>query len=68
MSDCTLCHKSLDLGDNNGQEHNICIKEMDRRADNNICTCCGQDPAGQYSVRCKSCETSVTNYQKYSGP
>ena len=31
MSDCTFCHKSLDLGKTNGQEHNTCVKELDRQ-------------------------------------
>ena len=71
MSDCTLCHKSLDstpYQETNGQEHNTCVKELDRRADNNICTMCGKEPASQDSVRCKPCKTSVTNYQNYPGP
>ena len=65
--DCRYCHKSLDLANNNGFEHDICVDECDNRKSNKKCITCGNRPKMSEHVYCILCGVSG-EYQNYPGP
>ena len=69
MSNCRLCKKPLDAGQNNGSRHNICDNESMRRVSMGLCAWCGKNPMGKYSfAQCEPCISSNADYENYPGP
>ena len=55
MTDCIYCEKPLYLAKNDGQEHDVCYAEFDRREQKGLCEYCGKNKAVETSTRCVDC-------------
>ena len=68
---CTLCHKSLGMADNDGLEHYMCIDESAMRIKHRVCHICGKTPLGEYNddvIICKTCDSSHALPSNFNGP
>ena len=69
MTDCSLCKKPLNAGQNNGSRHNICDNEAKSRVSRGICAWCGKNPKGKYNIaKCASCIEFDAEMHNYPGP
>lgn len=68
MTDCEYCKKPLDAGDNNGEYHDVCSVEYDRRHMKNICVRCGANGIfPEYKYYCITCAYDGS-FEDYPGP
>ena len=62
---CAFCKKSLDVGQNDGYDHIVCLAERNRREDDGMCVYCGKESVkNSRTVSCGHC----TKTQGYPGP
>ena len=64
MTNCVYCEKPLYLSKNDGQEHDVCYAEYDKRTENGMCEYCGENKRVENDLKCADCQQ---NYRGYIG-
>ena len=66
MTNCELCHTSLDLKPSNapnGGQHNDCDAEFNNRVNAGLCVYCGNNPSiGNGNKSCGQCPNEYVRY------
>ena len=52
---CIRCDKPLSLAPHDGQEHDVCYIEYDKRIESEMCERCGQNKRNENNVSCSDC-------------
>ena len=67
MTDCIYCGKPLDRAPNDGQEHDACYAEYDKRTENGMCEFCGKNKTdGELPAHfCSDCRKNNRPYVGY---
>ena len=68
MTECELCYKPFEVGDNDGEHHNICADLWKERHGNGMCVYCGKESRKTIITEyCVGCESN-REYGGYPGP
>ena len=70
MIECHYCHQTCEEGqdlDDDKESHQRCIKELEKRRDEEYCYCCGKNPYISEGS-CEDCDNSGRICSGYPGP
>lgn len=56
---CDCCYEPLDLVENNGSMHMVCLEEYNRREKEGLCVRCGKDSVIENTKWCKACDSET---------